>query len=216
MLHSVSLVNPYTFSRALVAIILLLSLGAVSSAYAQDGETSTDETLIQGIQSSGGYGAPTVALTSVHGEWAVLSGGQGGWILNRQFVIGGAGRGLVTRPGTTVNGQAAEIQMGYGGLLLEYIGAPSELVHYSLTTVVGGGSVQLVDEDYEPRYDASFNQAGIFVTEAGGRLELNVTSFFRMGVGGGYLFVSGSDLPTVSDSDLRGPYGELSLRFGSF
>jgi len=216
MLQSVSFVNPYMFSRAFVAMTLLLSLGAVSSAYAQDGETPTDETLIQGIQSSGGYGAPTVALTSVHGEWAVLSGGQGGWILNRQFVLGGAGRGLATLPSTSVNGVEREIQMGYGGLLLEYIGAPSELVHYGLSAVIGGGSVQLVRDGYDHRDDEAFDQSALFVTEAGGRLELNVTSFFRMGVGGGYLFVSGSDVATVSDADLRGPYGELSLRFGSF
>ena len=29
-------------------------------------------------------------------------------------------------------------------------------------------------------------------------------------------FVSGSDLPVVADADLRGPYGELAFRFGSF
>jgi len=142
---------------------------------------------------------------------------MGGWILNRQFVIGGAGRGLATLPSATVNGQAAEIQFGYGGLLLEYVGAPSELVHYGLNVVVGGGSVQLIGGNYDdPRRDESLARTGVFVTEAGGRLEVNVTSFFRLGAGGGYRFVSGSDLPVVADADLRGPYGELSVRFGGF
>jgi hypothetical protein len=200
----------------LVVLLCALSIGNAPLALGQEADPPEDETLLRGVQSSGGYGAPTVALTSVHGEWAVLTGGQGGWIINRQFVLGGAGRGLATLPSTSVRGREREIQMGYGGLLLEYIGAPSELIHYGLSAVVGGGSVQLVRDGYDHRDDEAFDQSALFVTEAGGRLELNVTSFFRIGAGGGYLFVSGSDVPTVSDADLRGPYGQLSLRFGSF
>ncbi len=202
--------------RVLALLGLVVGLGVPPAVYGQESEEAKDETLLTGVDSSGGYGAPTVALTSVHGEWAVITGAQGGWIVNRQLVIGGAARGLTTLPSTTVTGRSLDIQMGYGGLLLEYIGAPSELIHYGLSAVVGGGSVQLVQDGYDQREDRAFARSGLFVTEAGARLELNVTSFFRLGIGGGYLLVSGSDVPTVSDSDLRGPYGDLSLRFGSF
>jgi hypothetical protein len=201
----------------MVAVLLFgLGVGIVPSAFGQESDPPQDETLLRSVQTSGGYGAPTVTFTSVHGEWAVITGGQGGWIVNRQFVLGGAVRGLATLPSTSVDGQSVDVQMGYGGLLLEYIGAPSELIHYGLSAVIGGGSVQLVRDGYDHRDDEALDRAALFVTEAGGRLELNVTSFFRVGFGGGYLFVSGSDVPTVSDADLRGPYGELSLRFGSF
>ncbi len=127
-------------------------------------------------------------------------------------------RGLATTPKTTVafNGRSADLQMGYGGLLLEYIGAPSELVHYGANIVIGGGSAQLVPDGFEPRDSESFDQTGIFVTEGGARLELNVTPYARAGVTGGYRLVSGSDLRGISDADLGGPYGLVSLRFGSF
>jgi hypothetical protein len=45
-----------------------------------------------------------------------------------------------------------------------------------------------------------------------------VTSFFRIGLSGGYRLVSGGDLEkaAVSNDDLSAPYGQLSLRCWSF
>lgn len=209
-----------TLTSLVLLGILITALSGAVSVRAQSNEQPADETLFGGVESSGGYGAPTVAVTSIQGEAAVLVGGQGGWVLDRQVVIGGAVRGLATPPEanlvTIPEIESPQIQMGYGGFLLEYIGAPSSLVHYGAELVVGGGSAQLVEQDFEPRQDETIAQTGIFAGEAGVRTEINVTTFFRLGLSGGYRLVSGSDLETVSDDDLSGPYGQLSLRFGSF
>ncbi|MFB6231602.1 MAG: hypothetical protein ABEL04_10645 [Salinibacter sp.] len=213
------------------AAAFLLSLAAgfgVSSALAQENGAPQDETLFGSVQSSGGYGAPTVALTTLNGETAAMIGGQGGWVLNRRFVIGGALRGVAPRPEVDLRNRApddpesAQVHLGYMGLLLEYIGAPSELLHYGAQLVGGGGTVELVD-DQGFRAGVSVSDEGVersavFAAELGARAELNVTSFFRIGLSGGYRLVSGSDLQKadVSDSDLSAPYGQLSLRFGRF
>lgn len=162
-----------------------------------------------------------MAVTGVHGETALLVGGQGGWIINRQFVIGAAGRGLATLPDANIVTIPElevdpQIQLGYGGLLLEYIGAPSRLIHYGVELVVGGGAAQLVPEDFDPRDGDAIDRTGVFAGEVGGRVEVNLTTYFRLGLSGGYRLVSGSDLLGVSDSDLSAPYGQLSLRFGRF
>jgi hypothetical protein len=159
---------------------------------------------------------------------AAVVGGQGGWVLNRRFVLGGAVRGVAPRPDVTLRNrsqndpESAQLQLGYVGLLLEYIGAPSDLLHYGAELVVGGGTVELVD-DQAFRAGASvsedsFDRSGAFVSEVGARAELNVTSFFRIGLSGGYRLVAGADLEKadVSNGDLSAPYGQLSLRFGSF
>lgn len=149
-------------------------------------------------------------------------------MLNRRFVIGGAVRGIAPRPNVTLQNpspedpESAQLQLGYMGVLIEYIGAPSELLHYGAELVVGGGTVELVDD---PGFragasvsDESFDRSGAFAAEVGARAELNVTSFFRIGLSGGYRLVSGTDLEKadVSSGDLSAPYGQLSLRFGSF
>ncbi|MCS4201475.1 hypothetical protein GGP93_002931 [Salinibacter ruber] len=157
-----------------------------------------------------------------------MVGGQGGWVLNRRFVLGGALRGIAPRPDVNLRNrspsdpESAQVRLGYMGLLLEYIGAPSSLFHYGAEVVVGGGNVELVgDQGFQPGpsvSDESFERSAVFAAELGARAELNVTSFFRIGLSGGYRLVSGADLEkgAVSGGDLSAPYGQLSLRFGSF
>ena len=70
--------------------------------------------------------------------------------------------------------------------------------------------------DFDPQESENFDENALFVTEGGARLELNVTTYFRLGVTGGYRLVSGSDLQGISDDELSGPYGGLTFRFGSF
>jgi hypothetical protein len=116
-------------ARLLFSLALVLGLSnPATPTFSQNPERPKDETLLQGVQSSGGYGAPTGALTTVNGEAVAVVGGQDGWILNRRFVIGGAGRGITPLPDISLSGtpgSSAQLQLGYGGLLLEYIGAPS-------------------------------------------------------------------------------------------
>ena len=207
--------------RCVLILGLILGLCAGGSVQAQapdDGETD-DEVLISGIEQSGGYGAPTVAVTSFNGEPAILMGGQGGWIINRQLVIGGGGRSIATRHDHAISGQAGTLEMGYGGLLLEYIGAPSELVHLGGGALIGAGGAQLGrDLDGGEPYDDpnTIASTSFFASELEGRVEVNVISFLRLGLSGGYRLILGSDLQGVSDADLGGPFGRLALRFGSF
>ena len=48
------------------------------------------------------------------------------------------------------------------------------------------------------------------------RIMLNITSFFRIGVGGGYRLISGADLDDLKDSDVSGPSAQVVLKFGKF
>lgn len=55
-----------------------------------------------------------------------------------------------------------------------------------------------------------------FVVEPGLEVEINVTRFFKIGVGASYRFVRESDLTLVSNDDLSGFSGGFSLKFGKF
>lgn len=171
---------PFAIARTpLLATLTAVALGFGFFAFAQQSGESQDETLTGDIQSSGGYGAPTVALTTLDGKTAVVVGGQGGWVLNRHFVIGGVFRGIAPRPDVDLRNrspddpESARLQLGYTGLLFEYIGAPSNLLHYGAELVVGGGVVELVD-DQAFRLGVSvsedrFDRSGAFVSEVGAR-----------------------------------------------
>lgn len=227
---TVQLLSTRSLYYTLPVALLVMGYAASSPAVAQTPGKAGDETLIGrvNVRSSGGYGASAVALTTLNGTTTAMIGGQGGWVLNRRFVIGGAIRGIAPHPSVDLQNvpqtapESAQLQLGYGGLLLEYIGAPSNLLHYGAELVVGGGTINLLDnagfQAGASVPEESIERSAVFATELGARAELNITHFFRVGLGGGYRLIRGAGLEKtdMSNSDLSAPYGQLSLRFGSF
>lgn len=179
------------------------------------------ETLIGGKIESGGYGGPMLSFTSINGEAAVLVGGRGGWIINHRFVLGGGGYGLSTNLRADVQGPQGEelfLEAGFGGVLLEYYFHPQRLLHFSLQTFIGGGSVTYSDrnQNTDDDTDEPYGMDNFFYCEPGVTLTLNVTSFMRLGGGVSYRYVNGVSLAPLKNSDLAGPAVNVFLNFGSF
>lgn len=207
--------------RLLCVVVLFAS---VFSAKAQD------ETLFENQLVSGGFGGPAVRFSSVKGEFGVLAGGYGGWLVNHSFLIGGGGYALASdiRANKEAEdlysnlGRPLYLNLGYGGGVLEYIITPSNLTHIYVSTLIGAGTVSyrrnpFEDEwNWDPSQNSSLHDA-FFVLEPGVFVELNITSWFRLSGGGTYRFVSGIDrLVGVSNTDLSGASGGITLKFGSF
>jgi hypothetical protein len=209
--------------------VLFLALLLTGPVAAQDQE----QTLIGDYDvEHGGFGGPVVKFSSVDGTFALFVGGRGGWIINvrpgHTLVLGGGGYGLandieavrfnraVPEGRTSVQ---AYLEFGYGGVELEYVNRTRRLLHGSVQVLIGGGSVSFRDADNEDsgdRFDEDRFEDELFVIEPTVHLMLNVTSFLRIGGGASYRFVSGSDLPPFSDTDLSGPGAVLTFKFGSF
>jgi hypothetical protein len=166
------------------------------------------------IKHNGWYIAPSIGATTLDGHLSSLVGLRGGWVVNRQFGIGLAGNAFgwdtthidSPRPSTRVDG-------GYGGLLLQYIIASDKLLHGSIETTIGGGA--LCYDTSSSRRDCS-DAITFFVFEPTANLELNVTSFMRIGVGGGYRFAALDDTSTAYRPELRGFVTRTSIKFGQF
>ena len=192
------------------AIILLFSL----SVYGQE------ETLISGQIESGGYGGVEVKFGNINGEWEVLVGGRGGWIINHQYVIGGAGYGLAT-PGETNPGSIfpyfnEKFEMGYGGVLLAYISNSHRLIHLTIETLIGGGGISHYYSRDDDIFDTDFDGDAFFIMEPGVNFELNITRRFRFATGASYRITSGVEYLDLEDSDITGPAINLMLKFGKF
>ncbi len=72
-----------------------------------------------------------------------------------------------------------DLELGYGGLDLEYINSSNNLIHFTVQGLVGGGGLTT-------RVQYIFGSEAVFVLEGGANIMLNVTPYFRMGIGGGY------------------------------
>lgn len=187
---------------------------------------SQEETLLSGKIENGGYGAPVVKFSRVKNNFALFVGGYGGWLINHTFLIGGGGYGLVNKIKGEQSAQYiygywddVKIQFGYGGLYLEYIGNSNELIHYSISTLIGAGGVSYGVYNSNLYYlntDWTRNNSSVFVLEPGINAELNVAKFFRINIGASYRFVNGVDLVGLTNSDLSGPSAGIAFKFGLF
>jgi hypothetical protein len=164
-------------------------------------------TLLSRPFQSGGYGAPVVSYTRFADRDAVLVGGRGGWILNHQLVIGGGGFGLATparqKAGADPNQADHQHTFGYGGLWLEYLIAPTNVVHGSVGTLVGAGGITYERFRPEPLIGAQ-ESSSVFVLDPVVAAEVNVTSFLRLAVQGGYRVVRGVDLASLGNAGASG------------
>jgi hypothetical protein len=177
------------------------------------------ETLVGGKVTHGAFGGPSAAYTRLRGEDALLVGARGGWLINHRLVLGGAGYGLTNRvsvpKGSTPNDADYQLGFGYGGVWLEYVFAPSRLVHASIGTMVGAGGLSYVRFRHEGERTADGSDA-IFVLEPVAGAEINVTKFLRVGVFASYRAVSDVDLSGLATRDLRGFSGGTTFKFGLF
>jgi hypothetical protein len=192
-------------------VLLFLFMTTTVTALAQE------QTLISGDIESGGFGGPAVKITRLNGETGVLVGGRGGWIVNHKFVLGGGGYGLVTNvKAKTTDSIHQNIELGYGGLDLEYIASSDDLLHLSLGLLIGGGGIAYKDEN-DNFMDAHHRaMKGFFVLEPNVAANLNVTHFFRLAAGLSFRYINGLNSTLSTNADLSGPSVFFMLKFGTF
>ncbi len=191
-----------------LAMILAISM----MAFSQDKEYRTifDN---QGLRVSG-LGGPFMQFTSVAGEFAHMMGGGGAVLLN-DFFIGGYGLGLTNSIPDYVNQNTNDrLSLGHGGFWLGYALFGEKPVHVTFSTLIGWGEFGVMQWDgYYP-----YVRDKIFVLAPTIEAELNLTRYFRVGVGATYNIYTMVDeyMHGYKGSDLSSPGGFISFKFGWF
>ena len=163
---------------------------------------------------SGGYGGPIFSYGSVKGNGALFMGGEGGWIANKTFILGGEGWGLISNinANSVHTGSNGKVEVGCGGLKLGVILNSDAITHLVVHTLIGWGSVS-----YKPANGDATDVSNITIIEPGVDYEVNVAPFFRIALRGTYRIVSGVDsTPGLSNADLSGANIGVVLKFGNF
>ena len=181
--------------------------------------SAQEETLVGYEMENGDFGGPDIKLSTLNDKSALFIGGKGGWIINHTFVIGGAGYGLVNNIATSPFHTESDysLTMGYGGLYLEYIHNSDKLFHFTIHSLIGGGGAQYRKESsYNPDQYFYGKQSAFFVLEPGVSMMLNITQYFRLGLGLNYRYISGLDMEGLSSKELSAPSATITFKFGSF
>lgn len=198
-----------------LTLLLLLIISSLFTSSA-NGQANT---LFDGDLSHGGFGSTVLKIGNVSGSTGVWIGGRGGWIINmnpdHSVSFGGGVYGLATShlAGEGQNGNDLYAMNTYGGLEIEYTNLSYNLVHLTISTLIGGGGSMLREHNF---HDVSNDVDGYFVMEPGIHAELNVTRYFRIGTGLAYRMTHGISRFGFSDGDFSGLNGVITFKFGEF
>jgi len=183
----------------------LLFLMLVSSMLlAQEGKTLLGE-----VNIIGAFGGPIIEVGSINGEVGADVGGGGALMINN-FFIGGYGLGT-DYPEIRIGEVDYNIRFKHGGLWLGYTTNPEKLVHFYSSLRMGSGKSQIRGDGPDSGSDRVF----VMTPELG--FEVNLTSFMRIAITGGYRVVNGvSKIPGLDNNDFSSPIGGITFRFGGF
>ena len=190
----------------------------------QDGEIKT---IFGSIETNGGYGGFGLRLGQINEVNSIWNGGQGGWIINHNIAIGGAGYGFTTSSfDVGIVGDKYMFSGGFGGLLIEPILFPKFPVHLAFPTIIGAGGITY-SEDYgnfnHDNFNTDYQSKAFFVAAPAVELELNMLKFMRLAVGAYYKYTTDADLSLDDGTVVTKPgvlregltYG-FTIKFGKF
>jgi hypothetical protein len=234
--------------KYLLAIAALAGVIAPAAAAAQDGSSSLSRAGATAAvvastdpeQAGGGpmtvervhsglLFAPDFKVTRFDGRTSELVGGYGGWLTDKTFFIGAGGYWLANN--------ARDRRLGYGGVVLQWMGRSDAAIGYSIKGLIGGGESTLgqtisetirvanlrgIDGRQRPSPTAPtfttqtitstirFHQA-FFIAEPEADAVIRITKSLRLSLGAGYRLIAAD---RGADSRLRGPVGTIGLQLG--
>jgi len=212
----------------LTMMSIILSFVASAQQYLDTHDPKDDKvkSLLGKGNDLNGFGAADLKVGDFVNKRSLLVGAYGGFIINRRYLFGLAGYGLVTNiefDGEIPNQgtqKTLNLHGGYGGVLVGFTIAPRELIHLSVPILFGAGAFEVSDNDFfvNNPADSEFTVENsiFFIVEPGLELEFNITKYFRIGAGATYRYITGTELLNVEDDDVSGFAGLISFRFGRF
>ena len=196
--------------KKVIFLAILMTVNLTAFSQEKEYQTIFDN---QDLRISG-LGGPIMQFTGVAGEFGFMMGGGGAVMLN-DFYIGGYGLGLTNSIPDYVNDNPSDrLYLGHGGFWLGYSLFGERPIHVSISSLIGWGEFGITQFDgYYP-----FIRDNIFVLVPTLEVELNLTRYFRIGVGATYNLYTmvNEDLHGYRSSDLSAPGGFLSFKFGWF
>lgn len=172
------------------------SLLFISQSFAQKEETIFSN---NSIRLTGAWAGSTNGLVEFNNNFSLSNAGYFLFEVNNDFLIGWAGYGS----GTTLdNGDKAQI--GGNDLVLGYAFKSYKSIHPIVYAKGGRGSLKINEQKVD--------KVTVFEPSVG--MEVNVFRWFKIGLEGGYRFVTSVDATGLNDNDFSSPVVGLRLKFG--
>ncbi|MBL4704632.1 MAG: hypothetical protein JKY54_08930 [Flavobacteriales bacterium] len=209
--------------KRIILTALILVVG-ISLGFSQviTNRTTQQNTLFGKTRPSGAFVGLSIKPAYVNGQEAMFTGGQIAIALGKKVNFGVAGYGLLTNVRSNqlaTSGSEYFIEMGYGGLLIEPILGSDQVIHLAFPILLGAGvSALSQNRPWNGFYDESeyVNSELFFIAEPGINAELNLFRFMRIAAGVGYRFIGETGVFNVTNTNLSGWTGNVTLKLGWF
>lgn len=196
--------------KHLFLVILLLT--SIISLAAQENK---EETLINGNIESGWALGSHGGVSVFNRQTSIISGFKAEWIINRIWFVGWhtfqtAGSNLDSPIST--DEEKITMDLEYQGFLIGRMFNSTKLFHSGIETVIGWGNIDYHQENG----DRQWNENYFFFAQPSLLTEINIVQWFRIQGSIGYRIVQGVDIEGLTNSDINGLTGGITLRFGRF
>lgn len=155
-----------------------------------------------GLGWSGIWGGWAFDMTGFEDELGVTRGGSVGLEFGKSLLVGYGGFRTTDEIAWGAD-QSSQFGLKYKGLILGYDVASHNVIHPVFKVLVGGGTAAVEGVGADK----------VFVLQPSAGLELNVFKIFRLGLDGGYRYVTNTDIPNLQATDLSAFYGEVNFKF---
>ena len=204
-------------------------LVSMASLFAQDTANVLFSLNKNSFRTIGFYIAPEYRLAQLGEEFTGMAGFSAMMSFNNKFSIGGAFQRSTDRSFSPAVVAPLELNSRLGGIKLEYAVLPSRVVHFTVSTLIGGASLSADsivadvyadryrrDGDFDNRREVARNQ--FFVFEPGLNLEVNLIKNARFFAGASYrLAADGSETSSrLPASSMQGFSAVVGLKIGFF
>ncbi|MDF1696518.1 MAG: hypothetical protein P1U56_11820 [Saprospiraceae bacterium] len=161
----------------------------------------SEETLFgnSSISLTGVWAGSTNGLVEFDNNFSLSNSGYFLFEVNNDLLIGWSGYGSGTN---LENGDKAEI--GGNDLVLGYAFNSNKSIHPIIYAKGGRGSLKINEQKVD--------KVTVFEPSVG--VEMNVLRWFKVGLEGGYRFVTNVDADGLNDNDFSSPVVGLRLKFG--
>lgn len=210
----------------ITTLLFLITTAVFSQRYVDtyDPKKTEVKSLLGKGNELNGFGGVDFKITELVGERGLVSGGYGGVLVNRRFILGAGGYGIATNIefDGMVGAEEKPLTLygGYGGVIVGGMLGSKEVIHLIFPVFFGAGQIEVTDKNFFPNRpnDAEFTieSSAFMIIEPAAQVEVNVTEYFRLAAGMSYRYVTGTEMDNLSDSNLSGSTVTVSFRFGRF
>ncbi len=208
-----------------------LLVACTTYTYAQEANVQQDremQTLIKEGAKVGGFLAFEMKGTEINDQTALFTGGRLSMVAGHKINIGFGGYGLVSDVNSNYlddEGERYLYEMGYGGLIIEPVAMPYNVVHVTFPVLLGAGGIGVHEQRFFDYNSGNTSQSESFefrdsdfflVVEPGINAEMNIARILRFGVGASYRLTSDTELLNQPNTSLDGMSVNLAIKIGWF